>query len=48
MFQDAENTMNNRRRKTQIPRRRNFQKQPKEENPENRKTTERGGGVKVN
>ena len=34
--------------KTQIPRRRNYQKQSKGKNPENRKTVERGGGVKVN
>ena len=34
--------------KTQIPRRRNYEKQSKEENPENRKTVERGGDVKVN
>ena len=30
------------------PRRRKHQKQPKEKNPDNRKTVERGGGVKVN
>ena len=33
---------------TQIPTRRRYQKQFKGENPENRKTVERGGDVKVN
>ena len=34
--------------KTQIPRRRNYQKYFKGKNPENRKTVERSGDVKVN
>ena len=34
--------------KMQIPRRRSYQEQSKVENPENRKTVERGGDVKVN
>ena len=34
--------------KSQITRRRNYQKKSKGKNPENRKTVERGGDVKVN
>ena len=54
--QPKEKTQTPRRRKdqgqpkeeTQIPRRRNYQKEFTGENPENRKTVERGGDVKVN